>query len=429
MSVSIPAVSSAEPDVERARLVASDPAPVPAPLTRGPQWRVFAVGVVVSLLVLGAVAAAGGARIAVTFGVGLALGVVLFHSRFGFTSAWRQLVAVGQGRPLRAQMLMLAAATVLIAPILATGANLFGITPTGYVSPLGTSVVLGAFLFAVGMQVGGACASGTLYTIGSGQSAIVLTLLGFVGGSLLGTWNFTFFTQTLPTGPAVSLSASRLGYGGAVAVQLLVFAAIAGLSVLLARRRRPPQLAPIPVARGLARIVRGSWPLWVGALGLAALNALWLLVNGKPWGITSAFALWGGKLGQAVGLPVGSRDYWQSPANARALAGSVFADPTSASDIGIILGALLAATIGGSFLLHRRIPLRLAAGAVLGGIAMGFGARIAYGCNIGAYFGGIVSFSLHGWLWAGAALIGTVAGLRLRPLFGLGNPRPTDSSC
>ena len=30
---------------------------------------------------------------------------------------------------------------------------------------------------------------------------------------------------------------------------------------------------------------------------------------------------------------------------------------------------------------------------------MGYGARIAFGCNIGAYFGGIASFSLHGWLW------------------------------
>ncbi len=83
----------------------------------------------------------------------------------------------------------------------------------------------------------------------------------------------------------------------------------------------------------------------------------------------------------------------------------------------------------GSWALHRRIPLRLAIGAVVGGILMGYGARIAFGCNIGAYFGGIASFSLHGWLWGVTAIVGTVGGLALRPLFGLRNPRPTDSVC
>lgn len=114
----------------------------------------------------------GGTRIAVTAVLGLALGLVLFHSRFGFTSAWRQLVAVGQGRALRAQMLMVAVATVLFAPILATGMGLFGSAAIGYVSLLGTSVVLGAFLFAVAMQVGGPArpASSTPWAAGTRPS-------------------------------------------------------------------------------------------------------------------------------------------------------------------------------------------------------------------------------------------------------------------
>jgi len=58
-----------------------------------------------------------------------------------------------------------------------------------------------------------------------------------------------------------------------------------------------------------------------------------------------------------------------------------------------------------------------------------FGARMAGGCNIGAYFSGVASFSLHGWLWGAAAIVGTYVGVPLRPLFGLGNPKPTDSVC
>jgi len=60
---------------------------------------------------------------------------------------------------------------------------------------------------------------------------------------------------------------------------------------------------------------------------------------------------------------------------------------------------------------------------------MGYGARLAGGCNIGAYFSGIASFSLHGWVWGVVALLGTYAGLKLRPLFGLTNPKPVDSIC
>jgi uncharacterized protein len=80
---------------------------------------------------------------------------------------------------------------------------------------------------------------------------------------------------------------------------------------------------------------------------------------------------------------------------------------TSVMDFGIILGALLAAGVAGKF------------AAVLGGLLLGYGARLAYGCNIGAYFSGIASSSLHGWLWLVAAFLGSILGTRLRPWFGL----------
>lgn len=65
------------------------------------------------------------------------------------------------------------------------------------------------------------------------------------------------------------------------------------------------------------------------------------------------------------------------------------------------------------------MPTKSLAAALIGGIFLGYGARIAYGCNIGAYFSGIASASLHGWLWLVAAFAGNVLGTRLRPLFGL----------
>ncbi|MYW75632.1 YeeE/YedE family protein, partial [Pseudonocardia sp. SID8383] len=385
------------------------------------------VGLVLAVLFLVGVGTVAPATMVGTAALGLALGFTLFHSRFGFTSGWRQLVAVGQGAAIRAHMVMLATASVLFAVILSSGFALAG-EPKGFTNPIGIGLVVGAFLFGVGMQVGGSCASGTLFAVGSGQSAIVLTLLGFVVGSMFAVFTHTFWTQTVPQGPSVNL-AQLLGYPGAVAATLLVTAAITAVTWVVARRRTPPPVERPPSARGVARILRGSWPMWVGAVVLAVLNAAVLFVSAAPWGVTSAFALWGSKLLQAVGFDMAGLAYWQAPANARSLAAPVLADRISNLDVGIMIGALVASAVGGAFVLHKRIPWKLALGAVLGGIAMGYGARLAGGCNIGAYFSGIASFSLHGWIWAVVALGGTWVGLRLRPLFGLTNPKPADSLC
>jgi uncharacterized membrane protein YedE/YeeE len=145
--------------------------------------------------------------------------------------------------------------------------------------------------------------------------------------------------------------------------------------------------------------------------------------------VTFAFAMWGSKVLDAIGVDVLSWTYWTDPGNLAKYEAGVLAETTSVMDIGIIVGALLASAAAGSWVVHRRVPGRLALGAVLGGILMGYGARIAFGCNIGAYFGGIASFSLHGWLWGVTAVLGTAAGLLLRPLFGLANPKPSDSVC
>jgi uncharacterized membrane protein YedE/YeeE len=399
------------------------PAADASPARRG----VAALGLVVAVVLGLMVNHAANVKTLVLYGFGLALGLVLFHSRFGFTSAWRQLVSVGQGKSIRAHMLMLGVGCVLFSIILGTGIGLSG-PPQPSLQPIGFGVVLGAFLFGVGMQVGGSCASGTLFAVGSGQTAIVFTLGGFIAGSLLGANHLPFWTH-LPTGPAVSLAKTPLGYPGAVTISLVVMAIIVAVSLRVERRRRPPAVAQPPTARGIARALRGSWPVWVGAVLLALLNAATMFVSGGAWGITSAFALWGAKFLGALGVDVSHWAYWTAPKNAAALHASVLADKTSVMDLGIIVGALIAAASAGVFVLHRSVPWKLALGAVLGGVLMGYGARIAGGCNIGAYFAGIASFSLHGWVWGLMAIGGTVLGLRLRPLFGHTNPKPSDSVC
>lgn len=352
--------------------------------------------------------------------LGLGLGATLFHSRFGFTSAWRQLIAVGNGQGLRAHTLLLGTAATLIALI-----TIAGPTPKG--GPIGVALFAGAILFAIGMQLGGACASGTLFAVGAGQSAIVLTLGGFIAGSVAYTWAFPLLNDW-PELPPVVL-ANHVGWLGSWLITVTALAAIVAITHVVQKRRTPPPVDSVPTARGLARIVRGSWPMLVGAAVLGTLAAAVFLVSGRIWGVTFAFALWGAKLLQAIGLHPELWEFWQSTSNADALAAPIWVDKTSLTNIGIMIGAAIAAAAAGVWRIHRRIPWRTALAAVLGGILMGVGARLAGGCNIGAYLGGISVGSLHGWLWGVFALGGTWIGLALRPVFGLANPKPADSAC
>ncbi len=177
--------------------------------------------------------------------------------------------------------------------------------------------------------------------------------------------------------------------------------------------------ASSPTASGWTRFLHGPWPLLAGAVALAIGNFATLYLAGRPWGITSAFALWGSKIFAASGIDVASWGYWHSAERARALNDSVFADITSVMDFGIILGALLASGLAGKFHPGWKVPPRSLVAAVIGGLLLGYGARLAYGCNIGAYFSGIASSSVHGWLWLVAAFAGSVFGTYLRPWFGL----------
>lgn len=360
--------------------------------------------------------------------IGLLLGYTLFHARFGFTSAFRRLMSVGNGQALRSHLLMLAVAVTLFAPILAFGYSFFGDDVSGYVSPVGISLLVGAFMFGIGMQLGGGCASGTLYAVGGGRSVMFVTLLFFIIGSTVGAYHLPFWTEDLPAFEPVSLATStELGYGGAWVLSIALFGLIAWITLVVERKKRSPKMAPKPSAIGWRRIFRGSWPLFAAAIVLAVLNALTLMTRGSPWGITSAFALWGSKVAQFFGIDVASWGYWQG-ANAAALQSSIFADSTTVLNLGVILGAFLASAAGGLFKLSR-INGKNATASIIGGLLMGYGARLAFGCNIGAYFGGIASFSLHGYIWGIMALAGTFLALFIRPIFGLSVPKPKDALC
>ncbi|HEV8143261.1 MAG TPA: YeeE/YedE family protein [Methylomirabilota bacterium] len=386
--------------------------PATVPTAYAPKMQGAVVGVAVALLAGGALALSVpyGWRHAALFLVGGALGLVLYHAAFGFTAAFRALVTAGDTRGLRAQMLMLAVATVLFAPML-SAESVFGNEVVGAVAPAGLSVLLGACLFAIGMQVAGGCGSGCLFNLGGGATPMIVALAGFAAGSLVATAHAGFW-RTLPSFGAVSLG-DTIGWGPAVALQLVAFALIA-LGARAYERRRLGDVRPVrPPVSGWRRLVHGPWPLVAGGVALAVLNALVVVLAGHPWGITWGILLAGAKVVSLPGIDLSRIPFWRDGFPADALAAPLVADQTAMMDLGIVFGALLAAGLAGRFHAGRVTPAG-ALTALGGGLLLGYGARLAFGCNIGAYFSGIASTSVHGWIWLAGALIGTPFGVALR---------------
>lgn len=353
----------------------------------------------------------GGRHAAIAL-VGVLLGVALFHAAFGFTGAFRALLAEGRSAGVRAQLLMLALLLVLFTPALAAG-QVLGQPVRGFVFPVGLPLLAGAFLFGVGMQLGGGCGSGTLYTAGGGALRMWITLAAFIAGSTLAAWA-EFWTGWPELAP-VSL-ARVFGPWPMLAGALALLGTCWALAAARERARHGG-LVPILGAGGL---VRGPWPLAWGAIGLALLNFATLLLAGRPWAITAAFPLWGSRLVEALGWDDPAFwPYWEDPTRTEALLRPLLADRTTVMDLGLMLGAALAAGLsgrGGPFVLPGARP---ALASLLGGLLLGLGAAMAFGCNISAFVGGIASGSLHGWVWIAPALLGNAVGISLRPWFGL----------
>jgi uncharacterized membrane protein YedE/YeeE len=362
-------------------------------------------------------------RLAAMALIGLLIGFALYHASFGFSHGYRVWLSEGRTAHLRAQIVMLGAAVLLFFPALAAG-EVLGQPVRGFVFPLGVGVVVGAFLFGIGMQLAGGCVSGTLYTAGGGSVRMWITLLSAVAGATLAALADPWWSDW-PAAPGVSLLAT-LGLGPALALHLAGFGLLYWWLWRSERRKR----GQIETIRGTGRtlprsLLAGPWPYAWAALALAVLNFATLVVAGRPWGVTQAFALWGSKATEAVGLadPV-FWPFWEEPTRVEAMIRPLASDATTIMNLAVMAGALVAALLAGRFAPTLRIAPGALAGSVIGGLMIGFGAIVATGCNISAFFSGVASGSLHGWLWIAAAIPGMWLGLKLRPLFGL-DPSPT----
>lgn len=340
--------------------------------------------------------AAAGPRATLLLMVGLGMGLVLEGLRFGFAGPWRQMLSERDARGLVAQLLAIALCAVFAFPLLASSPDEL----SGAHAPVGIAMIVAAFVFGAAMQVVLGCGSGVLVNAGSGNLMALVALPGFIAGSFWGSLHVSAWTS-LASLPVLSLQ--DLFGGFALPVTLAGLGALA----LIALGRAAPGKR-LPAAR-----------LWWAASLLALLAILNLVVAGQPWGVVYGLGLWGAKLATVAGMDVVATAAWSVPANAERLQQSVLTDVTSLTNIGLLLGALAVMQWrrAGRGQSDAQVPALSVPGWVLvllTGVVMGYSARVAFGCNVGAFFSGIATGSLHGWVWFVAAFAGSALGIRLR---------------
>jgi hypothetical protein len=349
---------------------------------------------------------------ALLFLVGTGFGICLMYALFGFSGGWRFFIRDRNSAGVRAQILLLALTSIIFFPIL--GKVFPGITGHAAIGPVGTAVLVGSFLFGIGMQLGGGCGSGTLFTVGWGHTDMLITIIFFIVGATLGSAHLPWWLS-LPNIGKVSLI-SEMGWLPALLAQLVALALLYYLVRYLDLKKNN-SLKSIttsgntPVSQ---KLILGPWPLIWGVVGLAIFNLFTMLLAGHPWSIVFAFGLWGAKIWNALGGDVGTWTYWSGGYPAKALNSSVLGDVTSIMNFGVIIGAMLAAALAGKFAPQGAINGKRLITTITGGLLLGYGARLGFGCNIGAMLAGISTGSLHGWLWMAAGFSGSILGIYIK---------------
>lgn len=388
--------------------------------------QALGTGLLVLAIVLGVWVARLDRSLAVFWLFGLGFGAVLQRGRFCFASAFRDLFLLQQGRVMKAILVGMAVATVgfsLVMSNLVPDPTLGILPPDAHAVPLGWHIVLGGVLFGLGMVLAGGCISGSIYRMGEGYLASWVAMGGILTG-LWGasrTWNW-WWRVHISKQPIFWLP-RYLGYGGAVLLTLLALAGFYLLIMWWESRAgimlpEPPMTASGITFRERVRdlyrlIFIRAWPVTLAGLALGTLNVFEYAFH-QPWGITGELSRWADSIAGVIGLSAGPLLGVDQIAGCSLVPkGTGLLTEGFMLDTGMFAGALMAAMLAGEFKFRRPTDRRRYGQSLVGGLFMGYGAGIAIGCTIGAFFSAIPSLAINGWVFGLSLAIGAFVGVQV----------------
>jgi len=157
------------------------------------------------------------------------------------------------------------------------------------------------------------------------------------------------------------------------------------------------------------KIFKEYWNPYIAISIAGVVSALYFGITGTVWAVTGEFTRLGGHLLEWFGVDVSNWAYF----GLVGLEGTPMTRTDGWIVIGMLVGALITILLSNSFKIRIPKQKRRLVQGFIGGIIAGFGARLALGCNLAAFFTGVPQFSFHSWIFMVTTAIGTYFGVKL----------------
>ncbi len=377
--------------------------------------------------------------------MGLAIGYTLARSIFGFAGSVNRAYGTGSTKLMRAMMIMFIITAIGISAL--TYAD-----PTAYslsIYPINIGLAIGATVFGIGMALAACCASGVLTDLVETPMRAVIILVFFCIGVMLGfpfQKGQSWVTDSIVGGqiyengiylPELFAFDGYNGHLGAIILTaVLAFIVICLSYAYESKRRKAGTYTGVPgeklqdkttieaindgdsnykilSVKTFNRLFVNPWPLTAGAVAMAVICVYMMAKTGSGWGVTTSFGRSALGVLAAIGFsPEALSEF--SMQSIESFTTPFFEVSGNVQNLSIVVGALVAVLMAGKFKgnidAKVRIGLKETTVCIMAGLLMGFGTRLANGCNAGGLFTPISQFSLSGWIFLIFMVLGGVIG-------------------
>lgn len=340
--------------------------------------------------------------------VGMLIGFVFVHFGFGFAGNWQRFFELKESAGIRSHLWLLGIGSLVFFPALTFLPDM-GITANGLIRPVGLNVLIGAFIFGIGMGLLGNCSSGTIRLLAEFRFRYYWVMACMVIGGTFAASQFEFWARFEQWG--LFSFAINVNWVVGLVIHAVAFFIIYQIFIKI-EQRHCGKVTPLFGSEYKDYLLNISPLIWAAAV-LVLLNLSLLILSGFPWGVSWIFPKFGILTMDALGIE-SDWEFWQYTAmNEERIFAPVEDDTILMTSFGFFAGIALyhlLSHIAQGKEKSKRIQLdpfnlKKLVISTTAGLIMGFGAVTAFGCNIGGFFSAIVSGSLHGWLWFASAFV------------------------
>ena len=318
---------------------------------------------------------------------GVLLGFVMQRGRFCLTGGFRDMYLAKDNRMFYALLIAIAIQAVGVYALISAGVFEYS---AGTFSPV--AVIIGAFIFGIGIILAGGCATGTWYRAGEG---------------LIGSWialaTYMLMAAMMRTGPFAEVTAQFTGvqfennsmaatFNVSPWVLIIPFVVLVATIVYTQLKKPKVKISSLkPKKTGLAHILfEKRWHPFVTALLIGVIATF-------AWPLSAAT---GRIFGLGITTPSANILQFLVTGNVDFINWGVYLV------LGVFLGALFAAKMSGEF--RFRMPdVKTGINSAGGGLLMGFGASLAGGCSIGNGLVMTAMMTWSGWVALVFMILGT----------------------